>query len=181
MTYDWQGLELEYITGSVSLDELAGRDDSPALSSLERRSAKDGWVRKREAFRQQVQARVSNEAALEAAQLIAQQLRSGRFLHQTGHSYLAALEQNLRAAVKLNGKVDPAKVTVQVLQEHGLSVAQLLIMLKTGVELESAVLNRQEFVGQLVDGELERLLNIVSRRVDGETFDAILGDLALVD
>ena len=78
MKHNWEALELEYVSGLASLVDMAGRADTPALSTLELRCAERGWVEKRRKFRERVAQRVTETALDEVVEIRTQHLRKGR-------------------------------------------------------------------------------------------------------
>jgi hypothetical protein len=90
--YDWEYLRHKYVAGDATLDDLAAPNDAPALDTLKKRSARDGWAEERAAYRHQTSTRTREFASVSEAEVAARHVKLAKALQHKGLERLATLK-----------------------------------------------------------------------------------------
>ena len=90
--YDWEYLRHKYVAGDATLDDLAAPNDAPALDTLKKRSARDGWAEQRAAYRHQTSTRTRELASTSEAEVAARHVKVARALQHKGLERLQSIK-----------------------------------------------------------------------------------------
>jgi len=87
--YDWDYYRDRYVMGDVTLADLATLPNAPALDTLKRRSARERWPAKREAYRHQTATKTQEAVGTTEAEVAARHVPTGIGLDRQGQPGVA--------------------------------------------------------------------------------------------
>jgi hypothetical protein len=90
--YDWEYLRHKYVAGDATLEDLAAPGDAPALDTLKKRSARDGWADQRAAYRHQTSTRTRELASTSEAEVAARHVKVAKALQHKALERLQTLK-----------------------------------------------------------------------------------------
>lgn len=176
--YDWPAVKSRYVTGSESMRQMAADESMPSEGTLFRRSQQENWPTARDQYKKRVGEKATEASAQNAADIIAQQLSTGSWLHKTARTLLQGMVQNgVQTLLSVNGKLDPKQLTPELMTAAGVSPTRLIRLLELGVTLEQQVLRDEQQINVRVDEGLTAILEVIERHATPDVLAAILKDL----
>lgn len=151
----------EYVKGddSVTTRSVGAAHKCP-FETVGRWASKEDWVGQRAAYRQQIVSKGRERATTDEAEILARQLKAGRFLQDIA---LHELQSRLMEAGK---------------RLKGLPVSELRKMIVSGSDIERKAAGISDEVRLKVESELRQALDDLSEALSPDQFQAVVNVLA---